>query len=296
MKITQNYCTYNSLNSNKNASITSTRQNNSNDRYVPSNKNLSNKQLAFKSIFEKTLYKPISKTMLPIDPELKNKIENVTLTTEDDLKINAWHIKADPNKPTILFCHGVKYNRSEFQDIPKELHKKGYNSFIADYRGFDGNPGRPSEKGVCKDVKAAVKYLNKQGIKNNIIIIWGYSMCGAIVTNVAQNKDFKAVILQSTFSNMKEQIATQSKPKQILAKVLGLSSKYTTDQRIPNIQAPLLITHSKTDQFIPYKMAEKLHSIKPDSKLVLTNNGEHADYNTDEALSTCLDFIDKVSN
>ena len=62
------------------------------------------------------------------------------------------------------------------------------NFLLLAWRGFSGNQGKPTEQGLYKDAKGAIKWLNEKGIKNENIIIYGESLGTGIATEVAQNK------------------------------------------------------------------------------------------------------------
>jgi len=76
------------------------------------------------------------------------------------------------------------------------------NFLLVSWRGFSGNKGTPTEKGLYEDARSAVNWLKSQGVKENNIIIYGESLGTGITTEIAQNKNFAGIILESPFTSM----------------------------------------------------------------------------------------------
>ena len=124
--------------------------------------------------------------------------EKVKIKTEDDIELLSWyHNKNSKDYKTILFLHGNAgtlenriYKINHFKDV-------NVNFLIIAWRGFSGNKGKPSEKGLYEDAKSAIKWLKNKGIKEENIIIYGESLGTGVAAEIAQNKNFAGVILES---------------------------------------------------------------------------------------------------
>ena len=127
--------------------------------------------------------------------ELDVSVEKVKIKTEDDIELLSWyHNKDSENYKTILFLHGNAgtlenriYKINHFKDV-------NVNFLIIAWRGFSGNKGKPSEKGLYEDAKSAIKWLKNEGIKEENIIIYGESLGTGVAVEIAQNKNFAGVI------------------------------------------------------------------------------------------------------
>ena len=75
---------------------------------------------------------------------------------------------------------------------------------IIAWRGFSGNSGKPNEKGLYEDARSAVRWLKSVGIKEEKIILYGESLGTAVVVEIAQDKNFGGIILESPFTSMIE--------------------------------------------------------------------------------------------
>ena len=131
--------------------------------------------------------------------------EDIYFNAQDGIKLNAWYIKPKDGMPTILFSHGNGGNISYFFDILIPFAQKGYGIFIYDYRGYGNSKSFPFENGLYKDLRGAINYLNNEkNTPNKNIILWGLSIGGGVTSKIANENDFKAIILQSTFTNIKD--------------------------------------------------------------------------------------------
>ena len=208
--------------------------------------------------------------------------ENVYFNSKDGTKLNAWYIAPNKNKPVILFSHGNGGNISYFFDMLIPFAQEGYGIFIYDYRGYGNSSGFPYENGLYNDLRGAVNYLNKEkNISDKDIILWGLSVGGGVTSKIANENEFKAVIFQSTFTNIRDmgkvvlKRLTHSDFFSNIVYIVPFFQNFNTYSRIDKITEPILITHSKDDELIPYEMAVKNAGKNKKAKLVLVNNDTH---------------------
>ena len=60
----------------------------------------------------------------------------------------------------------------------------------------------PNEIGLYEDAKSAIKWLKTKGIKEKNIILYGESLGTGVAVEIAQNKNYAGVILESPFTSM----------------------------------------------------------------------------------------------
>jgi alpha-beta hydrolase superfamily lysophospholipase len=210
------------------------------------------------------------------------QVQDVSFFTDDNITLSAWYSKAKHNKPTVIFCHGNGGNISYYQEIIKLLTDNGYGVLAIDYRGYGKSGGKSSEKGLYTDLRSAVKYLkSEQHISENNIILWGLSLGGAVVAEVADEGNFKGVILQSPFTSIR------GMANHIILNMLHLSNdiyitkympiiqKFDNVSNVGKIKAPLLIAHAETDEVIPVKMTYELAKLNPKAQLFISKTGSH---------------------
>ena len=85
----------------------------------------------------------------------------VTVATEDGLRLHAWFLPAATSGrgPAVLVCNGNAGNRALRAPLAAALSRAGLSVLLFDYRGFAGNPGRQSEDGLAADARAAQAWL-----------------------------------------------------------------------------------------------------------------------------------------
>ena len=196
--------------------------------------------------------------------KLTVNIQEVKIVTDDNIDLLAWYHNKDINKfKTILFLHG------NAGSLENRIHKINHfedmniNFLLLSWRGFSGNKGKPTEKGLYQDARSAVKWLVKQGVIEENIIIYGESLGTGITTEIAQNKNFAGIILESPFTSM---IAAGKSKYPIFPINLLLKDKYESDKKIKNIKSPVLIMHGEEDQIVPFWMGEKMFQMANEPK------------------------------
>lgn len=193
--------------------------------------------------------------------------------------INAWHFNGFPGKQVVLYFHGNNDNisyRKYVVDICKILKM---NLVLVDYRGYGESSGHPSSERLLKDAEVAYKFT-KTRYSSDEIIIWGESLGGIAAIWTASKFKCDRLILLSTFADLKSVVNNQKSIPGIARKAL---IKLVDDPNMKNgewmkqVKCPVFIIHSKEDDLIPYKNAEKLYDAIPhDNKELITIGGSHA--------------------
>ena len=147
----------------------------------------------------KLLYHPGENNYLDEGP-LNHKIEKVYI--QSDNKLVAWRYLKDKSFKTILFFHGNAGKLDNRIYKLNEFSKLDVNYLIFAYRGFSGNEGKPTEKGLYNDAEAAKNWLNSKNIKDSSIVLYGESLGTAIAVDLASSNKFAGVILESPFTSM----------------------------------------------------------------------------------------------
>ena len=190
---------------------------------------------------------------------LEVNIEKVTIKTTDNINLLGWfHNKNLKSYKTIVYFHG---NAGTLENrVHKLNHFKdmNVNFLIIAWRGFSGNKGRPSEEGLYTDGASAINWLKEKGLKEEEIIIYGESLGTGVTIEIAQNKNFAGVILESPFTSM---IAAAKSKYPIFPIKLLLKDKYESDKKIKNIKSPILIMHGEVDKIVPFWMGKKLYEL-----------------------------------
>ena len=222
------------------------------------------------------------------------EVEKINIKTQDNIQLVSWYHKKNLNNyKTILFLHG---NAGSLENrIHKINHFKdmNVNFLIVAWRGFSGNKGKPTEKGLYEDARSAVRWLKFNGVEENNIIIYGESLGTGVATEIAQNKNFAGVILESPFTSMID--AGKDKYPYLPVRLL-LKDKYESDKKIKNIKSPVLIMHGKVNNIVPFHMGEKMYELANEPKYYyFSKYDDHMmEYNV-KLLKALKDFVSSLN-
>ena len=204
----------------------------------------------------------------PFSPQITGKglihnFETINFKTSDNFELKGWFHLKNSNKKTILFLHGNAGNLDNRIDKLNFLGNMDINFLIISWRGYSGNPGNPSETGLYKDALGGIEWLNKKGISNDRIILYGESLGTAIATEVAQNENFAGIILEAPFTSM---VDMGQKIYPIFPVKFLLKDKYESKNKIKNIKSPILVLHGRKDKIVPFYMGEKIFEMANNPK------------------------------
>ena len=192
------------------------------------------------------------------------KVEKVKVHTSDNLKLNGWfHKKNLSDYKTIIYFHG------NAGTLDNRIHKLNHfkdidvNFLIIAWRGFSGNEGKPTEDGLYIDGKSAVNWVLEQGIKEENIVLYGESLGTGITLEIAQNKNFAGVILETPFTSMVD--AAKTFYPYIPVNLL-LKDRYENEKKVRSINIPIMIMHGEKDTIVPFSMGKKIFEIANEPK------------------------------
>jgi len=209
-----------------------------------------------------------------------SEIEKVKITTEDNIDLVAWFYNKNIEKfKTILFFHGNAgslenrtYKLNHFKDL-------NLNFLIIAWRGFNGNKGKPSEIGLYEDAKSSIRWLKMKGIDEKNIILYGESLGAGVAVEIAQNKNYGGVILESPFTSM---VNMGKKYYPFFPVRFLLKDKFESHRKIKKVSVPVLVLHGKKDKIVPFAMGKKMYEMANEPKFFYVQEyGDHMiDYDT----------------
>ena len=148
------------------------------------------------------LYFP-SNEIIDISNHNDTGLKEVELTTSDGLVLKSWF--KEPNTPkgfTILIFHGNAGHIGDRVEKFKRFIDADHGLLFLEYRGYGGNPGKPTEKGLYSDANAALNFLSKQHIFSEKIILYGESLGCGIAAKLSSENTFAATILEAPYTSI----------------------------------------------------------------------------------------------
>ncbi|MCH8815314.1 MAG: alpha/beta fold hydrolase [Chloroflexi bacterium] len=220
---------------------------------------------------------------LPDDPQVAHGIafEEVTFASELG-EFPAWFVPGSSDTWAI-FVHGKGANRREALRMLPTVVDAGLPSLVITYRNDEGLPENDDgyyRYGATewKELKAAVDYVVERGAKRIVLI--GYSMGGAIVTNYmlqsAPGELVPGVIMDSPALNLEAIVVKESKVRGIPGLVATLGKvvfgwRSNMDwaalnylSRADELKVPILLFHGDRDGTVFVETSDAFAEARPD--------------------------------
>lgn len=151
------------------------------------------------------------------------KYETVTLTTKDNLQLEAWSVPVDSSKATIIMFHGHGSNKSGIVKEADAFADMGYSTFLVDFRAHGGSSGNVCTIGEeeVKDVLCVYEYVRKN--TSQPVYLYGMSMGAATIlhTMAKTNIDPDKLILEMPFGALQDAVNGRLKLMGVPAQPMG---------------------------------------------------------------------------
>ncbi|BAL87041.1 hypothetical protein AMIS_18210 [Actinoplanes missouriensis 431] len=182
-------------------------------------------------------------------PPLAVGASAVTLRTDDGLRLGAWLVRpplGTPERPlSVLVAHGNGGNRAGRMPLASALAALGVTVLLLDYRGYGGNPGRPSEDGLHRDAVAGRAFLDTLGMP---VVYYGESLGAGVVTSLAVRHPPAGLLLRSPFTSL---AAAGRVHYPWLPVGALLRDRYPVADQISQVRAPTVVVYGTADSVVP---------------------------------------------
>lgn len=210
-----------------------------------------------------------------IPADLGIRIEPATLDTQDGEHLRAWALPHANPRALVVYFHGNGGNLSGWLPILAGIHRHGFAVAAIDYRGYGASTGAPSERGLYRDVDAALEWTSGLAAPGTPVVYWGRSLGTTMAAYAATKRAPAGLILEAGFPSARA--ITRESP---LLALLGLFSTYRfpTADYARSVQCPILVMHGDADRVIPFSLGRALHeSLGGATRFVTIPGGDHND-------------------
>ena len=244
------------------------------------------------------IYFPTSDVTTPLEIGLTG-VEPVTFETIDGLRLSGWFFATSGPSPraTVLVFNGNAGNRAHRGPLAAALQRHGLQVLLVDYRGYGGNPGAPSQKGLARDSRAARAYLAaRPDVDRSRLVYFGESLGTAVAVDLAVEHPPAALVLRSPFTSMVD-LGQHHYP--FLPVRLLLRDRFAAIDQIQRIRVPLLVIAGGRDRIVPIDNSRRMYEVvmAPKTLLVLPD-ADHNDYELlagDEMIRAIVRFLQPLT-
>jgi fermentation-respiration switch protein FrsA (DUF1100 family) len=228
-------------------------------------------------------------------PELaglaKLGVREVTLSTEDGLSLLSWYLPSQPGRPVIGYFHGNGGHIGYRVERLLRFAREGYGVLMLEYRGYGGNPGTPSEAGFYADARAALAFLEREGVAPNRLVLYGESLGSGVAVQLATQHEVAAVILEAPPTSVAE-VAQCHFPYVPAARMV--TDRFDSLSRMGMVKAPILVLHGERDRVVPVRYGRALLNAAPEPKEGwFAPEAGHEDLARYGSLDVVVAFIDR---
>lgn len=219
------------------------------------------------------LYAPVAE-IAATPAQYQLRFQDVHFVASDGTALFGWWIPANRPFGTVVYCHGNAGNVGQFARYAPEFSRRGFNVFLWDYRGYGRSAGRPSERGLYDDARAA--YDAAAALSPNLpIVAYGLSLGGAVASRLATERPVAGLVIEAGFSSAAD-VAQRWYPTLPLHRLLSVS--YDSAANLAALEGvPKLIGHSVRDEVIAFQSGRLLHAAAAPPKTFALLEGGHND-------------------
>lgn len=197
---------------------------------------------------------PGSAAPLPRDPGPGAEV--VEYTTDDGVALRGALVRAQAapvvsgTPTTLVYFHGNAEAAAHNLGLARALAERGVDVFVAEYRGYAGCPGSPSEAGLLRDGRAAVKAAcARTGAAPSDVVLFGRSLGTGVAAALAAEGVGRAVVLLSPYTSILD-VAADLVPRPLAA--LALRDTFDSRSRLSRAAQPVVVIHGARDRVIPF--------------------------------------------
>jgi fermentation-respiration switch protein FrsA (DUF1100 family) len=213
---------------------------------------------------------------VPPAPAVLHAGQDVAFDTADGLRLRGWFVPAATgrSRATVLVLNGNAGNRVARAPLAAGLSRAGLSVLLLDWRGYGGNPGSPSERGLVADARAARAYLAARGdVDPARLVYFGESLGAAVAVQLAVERPPMALVLRSPFTSLAE-VGRVHYP--FLPVGLLLRDRYASIEQVGGLRCPVLVVAGAGDGIIPWEQSRQLAEAIPEPKrFVLIPSADH---------------------
>lgn len=178
-------------------------------------------------------------------------------------------------RPWVFFLHGNASNIGARLNILhyERLRALGLNVVTAEYRGYAGLDGVPSESGIENDAhEAFADICRRLHLDPHGVVIYGWSLGSAVAVDLASRVHPAALIVEGAPASI---VAIGAQRYPLFPVRLIIRNPFESIRKIDGVTAPKLFLHSRGDEMVPESEGRRLFDAAPPPKRWVEVTGGH---------------------
>jgi hypothetical protein len=176
----------------------------------------------------------------------------ITVRTRDGLELSGIATPGRADRPVLLVLHGNGSSARTATEWFAPLISAGYGVVAADYRGYSGNPGEPSEAGLAADADAFMAHARTLAGDRPVWIV-GHSLGGGAAMALAERDRPDVLVTIGTFTRLRDMVSGLARA--------AVPDAYRNLDRAKTVSAPWYLVHGLADDVVPASHGQTLHSL-----------------------------------
>jgi alpha-beta hydrolase superfamily lysophospholipase len=204
--------------------------------------------------------------------------EDLLVELQGGVRLAARYYPTDASLPCILHFHGNGEIVADYDLLAPAFHAAGSSLVCVDYRGYGRSTGVPTASSLLADaypvLDVVVAFLQQRG-HGGPLVVMGRSLgsAPAIELAAARSDTVAGLIIESGFARTPALLETLGVPPAMAPPVSGPDN----EDKMAEIQLPLLILHAELDRLIPCWHAEQNYqrAAAQSKRLIRIANADH---------------------
>lgn len=201
------------------------------------------------------IYHPSAEGAAPAEAGVP-EMAPVPVRAADGVVVVGWYAPASrAGAATVVLFHGNARSVSCRAPKARRLLDAGFGVFLAEYRGYGGNAGRPSEQGLYADARAVLSWLCRRGVMMESTALYGESLGSGVAVQMAAEYGAAALLLEAPFTRLPDLAPPFVPPP--LAHLMMLDH-FDSRAKIGQLTMPVLVMHGERDGMVPIAMGREV--------------------------------------
>ena len=209
----------------------------------------------------------------PPAPEIKTPpIERWWLETSSG-KVEAWYLPptaAEKPAPAVIFGHGNGELIDYWPNSLERFQEMGVGLLLVEYPGYGRSAGFPSQDSIAEAFLLAYDRLAaRTDVDPACIVLFGRSLGGGAVCDLAMKRPAAALILMSCFESV------SAFAVRYLAPAFLIRDPFDNLAAVRRYPGPVLVMHGRSDEVVPFGHGQALHAAARNGQMIVYEAGHN---------------------